>query len=424
MKTKAVRLYGKEDIRLEEFELAPLKDNEILVKNVTDSICMSSYKASKQGADHVRVPNDVAENPIILGHEICGEIVEVGKDWQEKYNVGDKFVVQPGHNKNGSLMAPGYSYTEYGGDATYGNMPADIMDMDCLLPFSGEAFFLGSLAEPVSTVIGGFNSLYHHKEKGSYEHVMGMKEGGNLAMIASVGPMGLAAIAYIFAMAIEGKMAKRALVTDIDQSRLDRAESIYTPARAKELGFELKYMNTSGKTSFDDMMAYTDGEGYDDVFVLAPVPPLVRQAQQLLRYDGCLNFFSGPSDNQFSVEMNMYDVHYSNHHFVGNSGGNNEDLREAVRLLSDGKLNVAPMITHILGLEEVAYVTMNVPNIPGGKKLVYPHCEIELTAIEDFAEKGKTDSRFADLAEIMSRSNQIWNAEAEQYVLKHFAIEE
>ncbi|NLJ95484.1 MAG: zinc-binding dehydrogenase [Clostridiaceae bacterium] len=421
MKTKAARLYGKDDIRIEEFKLAPLKDDEIRVKNITDSICMSSYKAVKQGTDHTRVPDDIAENPIILGHEICGEIVEVGKKWEGKYNVGDKFVVQPAHNKDGSLMAPGYSYTQYGGNATYGNMPAEIMEMDCLLPYTGEAFFLGSLAEPVSTVIGGFNSLYHHKEKGSYEHVMGMKEGGNLAMIASVGPMGLSAIAYIFAMAIEGKKAKRVLITDIDQARLDRAESIYTPAKAKELGFELKYMNTSGPNSFDDMMAFTDGEGYDDVFVLAPVPALVKQAQQLLRYDGCFNFFAGPSDSNFLVEMNMYDVHYANHHFVGNSGGNNDDLREAVRLLSEGKLDVAPMITHILGLEDVGYVTQNVPDIPGGKKLVYPHCDIELTAIEDFAEKGKTDPRFADLAEIMSRSNQIWNAEAEQYVMKNFA---
>ncbi len=422
MKTRAVRLYGKNDIRLEEFTLAPLKDNEILVKNVTDSICMSSYKAANQGTEHVRVPNDIAENPIILGHEICGEIVEVGKDWAGKYKAGDKFVIQPGHNKNGSLMAPGYSYTQYGGDATYGNMPADIMDMDCLLPYHGESFFMGSLAEPVSTVIGGFNSLYHHKTKGSYEHVMGMKEGGNLAMIASVGPMGLAAIAYIFAMAIEGKKAKRVLITDIDQTRLDRAESIYTPAYAKELGFELKYMNTSGPDSFQAMLDYTDGEGYDDVFVLAPVPVLVKQAQALLKYDGCLNFFSGPSDHTFSVEMNMYDVHYSNHHFVGNSGGNNEDLREAVRLISEGKLNVAPMVTHILGLKDVAYVTNNVPKIPGGKKLVYPHCDIPLTAIADFAEKGKEDKRFADLAEIMSRSNQVWNVEAEQYVMKHFAV--
>ncbi len=422
MKTNAVRLYGKEDIRLEEFELAPLKDNEIRVKNITDSICMSSYKASHQGSDHVRVPDDIAENPIILGHEICGEIVEVGKDWEGRYNVGDKFVVQPGHNKNGSLMAPGYSYTQYGGDATYGNMPAEIMEMDCLLPYSGEAFFMGSLTEPVSTVIGGFNSLYHHKEKGSYEHVMGLKEGGNLAMIASVGPMGLAAIAYIFAMAIEGKKAKRVLVTDIDQSRLDRAESIYTPEYAKELGFELKYMNTSGEDGFQRMMDFTDGEGYDDVFVLAPVPVLVQQGQQLLRYDGCMNFFSGPSDSQFSVNINMYDVHYANHHFVGNSGGNNEDLREAVRLISEGKLNVAPMVTHILGLGDVGYVTNNVPKIPGGKKLVYPHCDIPLTAIADFEEKGKEDPRFADLAEIMSRSNQIWNLEAEEYVMEHFAV--
>lgn len=420
MKTKAVRLYGKDDLRLEEFELAPLKDNEIRVKNVTDSICMSTYKAAKQGSDHARVPDDVSENPVIIGHEISGEILEVGKDWEGQYKVGDKFIVQPAHNKDGSLMAPGYSYTEYGGDATYGNMPAEIMEMDCLLPYGGDAFFMGSLAEPVSTVIGAFNSLYHHAEKGSYEHVMGMKEGGNLAMTAAVGPMGLSAIAYVFAMAQEGKMAKRVLITDIDQGRLDRAESIYTPEYAKELGFELKYMNTSGDDSFDRIMDYTDGEGYDDVIIFAPVPALIQEAQSMLAYDGCINFFSGPTDTKFSVPVNLYDIHYSNHHFVGNSGGNNEDLREANRLISEGKLNVAPMVTHILGLEDVAYVTMNVPNIPGGKKLVYPHCDIELTAIEDFAEKGKEDKRFADLAEIMDRNNQIWSTEAEEYVLEHF----
>ena len=50
MKTKAVRIYGKSDLRLEEFELPPMKDDEILVKVISDSICMSSYKAAKQGA--------------------------------------------------------------------------------------------------------------------------------------------------------------------------------------------------------------------------------------------------------------------------------------------------------------------------------------------------------------------------------------
>ena len=50
MKTKAVRLYGKEDIRLEEFELPAIQDDEILASVVSDSICMSTFKAVEQGA--------------------------------------------------------------------------------------------------------------------------------------------------------------------------------------------------------------------------------------------------------------------------------------------------------------------------------------------------------------------------------------
>ena len=78
MKTKAVRLYGKDDLRLQEFELPAIKEDEILAKVISDDICMSSYKSSHQGADHKRVPDDVAENPTIIGHEFAGVIVEVG----------------------------------------------------------------------------------------------------------------------------------------------------------------------------------------------------------------------------------------------------------------------------------------------------------------------------------------------------------
>ena len=48
MKTTAVRLYGVNDLRLESFELPPIKDDEILVKIISDSICMSTYKAAMQ----------------------------------------------------------------------------------------------------------------------------------------------------------------------------------------------------------------------------------------------------------------------------------------------------------------------------------------------------------------------------------------
>ena len=71
MKTRAMRLYGKNDIRTEEFELPEMKDDEILAKVVCDSICMSSHKAALQGADHKRVPNDIAENPVYMTLNLC-----------------------------------------------------------------------------------------------------------------------------------------------------------------------------------------------------------------------------------------------------------------------------------------------------------------------------------------------------------------
>ena len=80
MKTKAVRLYGEMDLRLDEFELPEMQDDEIMAEVVTDSLCMSSYKAITQAQKHKKVPDDISENPIILGHEFCGTIKKVVKN--------------------------------------------------------------------------------------------------------------------------------------------------------------------------------------------------------------------------------------------------------------------------------------------------------------------------------------------------------
>ena len=53
-------LYGAHDLRLEEFELSPVGDDGVRCKVISDSLCMSSFKALEQGAAHKRVPNDVA----------------------------------------------------------------------------------------------------------------------------------------------------------------------------------------------------------------------------------------------------------------------------------------------------------------------------------------------------------------------------
>ena len=104
MKTKAVRIYGQNDLRFEEFELPEMQDDEILAKVISDSVCMSSHKAALQGAAHARVPNDIAQNPTIIGHEFCGEILAVGKKWQHKFKPGDGFAIQPALAGRASLM--------------------------------------------------------------------------------------------------------------------------------------------------------------------------------------------------------------------------------------------------------------------------------------------------------------------------------
>ena len=410
MKTKAVRLYGVNDLRLEEFELPQIKENEILAKVVSDSICMSSYKAAHQGASHKRVPNDVAENPTIIGHEFAGEIVEVGAKWQGEFKPGDKFSIQPALTYEGGPVgiysAPGYSYQYIGGDATYVVIPAEVMEQGCLLPYKGEAFYPASLSEPLSCVIGAMHANYH-THPGKYVHDMEIKQGGKMALLASVGPMGLAAINYVLHR--DDMRPSLLVVTDINQERLDRAASLYTVEFAKSRGIELHYVNTAVENPVELLKGIAGGTGYDDVFCFAPVAPVVEQADDILAFDGCLNFFA-------KAPFNFYNVHYNSTHVVGTSGGNTDDMKEALHYMGLG-MDPAGLVTHVGGLNAVVETTLNLPDIPGGKKLIYTHVTMPLTAIADFGKVGKPV--YDELDRLCKAHKGLWNAEAEKYLLAH-----
>ena len=417
MKTKAVRLYGKDDLRLEEFELPGLGEDEILAKVVSDSICMSSYKAAHQADTHKRVPRDIAEHPTIIGHEFAGEIVEVGAKWKDAFKPGDKFSIQPAMNDPrgpvGIYSAPGYSYPNIGGDATYVIIPNEVMEDGCLLPFKGEGFYPASLSEPLSCVIGAMHANYHAKP-GSYIHQMEIRDGGKMALLASVGPMGLAAINYVLHR--EDRKPSLLVVTDIDQARLDRAASLYTVEFAASRGIELHYVNTRVEDPVTLLMDLSGGKGYDDVFCFAPVPAVVEQADDILAFDGCLNFFAGPSKAPFKAPFNFYNVHYNSTHVVGTSGGNTDDMKEALHYMGKG-MDPAGLVTHIGGLGAVIDTTLNLPSIPGGKKLIYTHIDLPLTAIADF---GKSDNPvLQELDRICQAHNGLWNVEAETYLLEN-----
>jgi hypothetical protein len=146
---------------------------------------------------------------------------------------------------------------------------------------------------------------------------------------------------------------------------------------------------------------------------------VVETGDRILARHGCLNFFAGPTDPSFSASVNFYNVHYGATHIVGTSGGNNEDMVESLKLMSEGRIDPAVMVTHVGGLNAVAQTTLNLPNIPGGKKLMYTNIELDLTAIAAFRAKGEKDPMFRELADIVDRHSGLWSVEAEEYLLAH-----
>ncbi len=411
MKTKAVRLYGEKDLRLEEFELPAINEGEILIKIVSDSVCMSTYKTAIQGAKHLRVPDNVAENPIIIGHEFCAEIVSVGKKWEKDYSVGEKVVMPPVLGYLGGNQTVGYSFGEIGGVSTYSVVYEHIIRNGFLIKLQSNAFFKGSLIEPASCVLRGYKASYHLDVD---TPTMNIKEGGKVAILAGCGPMGLVAIDIALHGDIKPSLV---VVSDIDEDRLLRAEQIYDPSEAAKSGIKLVFVNTTSK---DEFMEISGGTGYDDVFVYAPVSSVVELGDSILAFDGCLNFFAGPLDKAFGAPVNFYNVHYAQHHYAGTSGSTPDDMKDIVKLIGEERIDPAVMVTHIGGIDAAIETTLNLPHIKGGKKLIYTHINLPLTAISDFAKLGNNDARFAALAALVREHGGLWCAEAEQYLLENF----
>ena len=412
MKTRAVRLYGANDARLEEFELPEITSGEILIEIVCDSACMSTYKTVKQGAAHLRVPNDVAEHPVILGHEFCARVVQVGDKWTGSYAVGDKVIMPPVLSYLGGYETVGYTFPHIGGLSTYSIVPEHAIEHGFLLKVSSDAYFNGSLIEPASCVVRGYKANYHLDANGA--PVTNIKEGGRVAILAGCGPMGLVAIDCALHGAIKPSMV---VVTDLNAARLERAASIFDAEKEAAAGIRLVFIQSSER---DTLRALTDGHGFDDVFVYAPVPAVVELADSILAFDGCLNFFAGPMDKAFSAPINFYNVHYEQHHFAGTSGSTPEDMKDVVALIGEKRIDPSTMITHIGGMNAAIETTVNLPSIPGGKKLIYTHVDLPLVALEEFAELGKTDERFAALDRMVKENRGLWSAEAERYLLQSF----
>lgn len=411
MKTEAVRLYGSRDLRIETFELPPVGKDEVMMRVVSDSVCASTYKAVIQGPMHKRVPENVAEHPIVIGHEMCGEIVEVGEDMKNEWKVGQGAVIQPAL-KLASGYDPGYSYPYVGGNMTYAVVPKIVLERGCLLHYDGESFYEASLAEPLACLLRAFKGLYH-TDYTNYVRTDGAKKGGKLAILGGAGPMGLGAIE----LAIGYAGCSQVVVTDLSEERLEYARKKCDPKYAAERGCELIYLNTQGLEDPAQKLIELSGGGFDDVFVMVPVSGLLTMAEKICAEDGCINFFAGPPVHDLQASLNLYRVHYDGIHLVGTAGSIPKDMEDVVGLIEAGAIRPGVMVSHILGLHAVPAAILAMEKVSGCKKICYNELDIPVVALEDFEELGKTDPMWARLDEIVKAHGGLWCPEAEKYLL-------
>lgn len=269
----------------------------------------------------------------------------------------------------------------------------------------------------MSCCIGGYHSNYHTKHL-DYTHIMGTKKDGNIIILGGCGPMGLGAISY--GLAFKNK-PKKIVVTDVDDAKLARAQKMISPEFAKSKGVDLIYVNTAKMPDAKkDLIELTENVGYSDVFVFVPIPAVAELGNQILAEDGCMNLFAGPTDASFSAKVNLYDCHYARTKIIGSTGGNTDDMKEAIELSAKGEINPSVMVTHVGGLDSVAQTTSNLPQIPGGKKLVYTHIDMPMTAIDELSSLAKDDPFFIKLDECCKANDGLWSTQAEKMLLDHF----
>lgn len=415
MKVEGVRLYGVKDIRLEEFELPELQEDEILLKVICNGIAMSTLKEITLAQRHLRVPKNIFRKPIVIGHEFSGVIEKVGAKWQNEYHEGERYVIVP--EVPHQIESPGYSYQYFGGAATYCIIPGNVIEKGCLLHYDGDSFFEPAMAQALYSVVGSFHSNYHIKP-GSHEHISGIREGGNTIILGGCGPMGMMAIGYVLQME---KKPKRLVITDTNQERIEKARQLITTQEAARCGVELYYINPSiVSDSVPVLLAITEEKGYDDVFVYAPPKNVAEIGNRIMAYDGCMNIYAATADKKYRAGMNIYGSHYLKTKLIGSSGGIRSDMEEALQMIRDKKMNPALNITHIGGIDAVVDTTLYLKRMQGGKKIIYNQIHMPLTAIEDFYILGKKDPVFKKLADACDRHGGYWNKDAEDILLENF----
>jgi threonine dehydrogenase-like Zn-dependent dehydrogenase len=381
----AARLHGRgiENLRVEVVPVPQPNDNQLLVRVLAAGVCASNLKLISQGADHPFINGwDLARFPIQLGDEGSVTVVAVGNSLRGRFNVGQRYVIQPAVDhppvfhrdryRNGAvgMTKIAVGYTLPGHLAEYTLISEEILAADCLLPIPDEDLpaFAAALAEPISCAISAQDRHLHITQKSPNSAripKLGLLEKG-ITMIIGAGPMG-----RLHAEAALRYRPRHLIVVDISEQRLAWVSETLTDC-AQRAGVQLH--SVLSNSSYELLQKLSDGLGADDIIVAVANAEVQTETQQWLARGGVLNLFAGLKHGEHLIQLDTVRVHYDDIHVIGSSGGSPADIAEALRLIASKEIDAGRHMTMVGSLDQLPKALEMMKNTEtDGKIVLYPH---------------------------------------------------
>ena len=326
---KAAYHYGPGQLKLESVPVPDIQENELLLRVRVASICGTDLRIHKHG--HFKIPPGTRR---VLGHEIAGEIAQVGK-LATGYREGMRVTATPnigcgvcefcrdGYNN----MCPNYEafgISLDGGFQEYLRVPYIAIKGGNLFPIpEGVSYQEAALTEPLSCCYNALRSV-----RTTHEDVV---------LVIGAGPIG---VMHVMLNRIAG--AKKILAADIRRDRLEKIA---------EFGADVT-IDSSQVDLREAVLRETAGRGADVVITAVPVAEIQSLAVQLLATHGRVNFFGGLGGNVSAV-IDTNRVHYRGLRLVGTTGSTNSDYFKCQTLVAEKRVDLNRLASDSFKLADI-----------------------------------------------------------------------
>jgi len=327
---QAAILTGTNKLELKKIDKPKVQPGSILIKILSCGVCGSDIRIFKSGNNRVKYP-------AIIGHEIAGEIVEIGKGVHAFWQIGDKVAIgadvpcgscnwcQNGiANCCDKNYAMGYQFS--GGYAEYCLLEPMVVKYGPITKISSDLDpDIATMSEPLACSINAFERVYFSL--------------GKSVLIIGSGPIGIM-------LALLAKTIGASLITiaDIDKERLASAGTIAEPDQI---------INSSNEDLVKSGLKITKNQGFDAIFTACQSPEIQEQAMQLVAKRGFVNLFAGLPKTTRAISISSNNIHYKEAYITGSHGSTPRQHKTAVELIESKRINLAPLITHKFSLKEI-----------------------------------------------------------------------